>query len=70
MAAQIVTLLFTDLAGSSALLDELGDDAADDARRTHFSILREEVTTAGGEEVKNLGDGLMVVFPSAVGAVR
>ncbi len=67
--AQIVTLLFTDLVGSSALLDELGDVAADEARRTHFALLREVVADSGGEEVKNLGDGLMVVFPSAVGAV-
>jgi class 3 adenylate cyclase len=70
LVAQIVTLLFTDLAGSSALLDQLGDVAADEARRTHFSLLREAVADSGGEEVKNLGDGLMVVFPSAVAAVR
>ena len=70
MAAQIVTLLFTDLAGSSALLDQLGEVAADQARRTHFSLLRDVVEASGGEEVKNLGDGLMVVFASAVSAVR
>lgn len=70
MSAQIVTLLFTDLAGSSALLEDLGDDAADEARRTHFSLLREALEGFGGEEVKSLGDGLMVVFPSAIDAVR
>jgi class 3 adenylate cyclase/DNA-binding CsgD family transcriptional regulator len=70
LVAQIVTLLFTDLVGSSALFDRLGDEAANQARRTQFSLLREVVAESGGEEVKNLGDGLMVVFPSAVGAVR
>jgi class 3 adenylate cyclase/ATP/maltotriose-dependent transcriptional regulator MalT len=68
VAAQIVTLLFTDLTGSSALLDRLGDEAGEDLRRRHFAMLREAVADTGGEEVKNLGDGLMVVFDSAVAA--
>lgn len=70
MSGQIVTLLFTDLAGSSALLQRLGDEAGEGMRRRHFSILREAVSGAGGEEVKNLGDGLMVVFDSGVAAAR
>ena len=35
----------------------------------HFSILRQAVAEAGGTEVKNLGDGLMVVFASASAAL-
>src|SRR3989442_982545 len=65
-----VTLLFPDLVGSTELLERLGDDAAEEVRRTHFRLLRDAVNNAGGEEVKNLGDGLMTVFPSAVEAVR
>ena len=65
----IVTLLFTDLVGSTELLERLGDDAAEQVRRTHFGLLREAVASRGGEEVKNLGDGLMVVFSSAVEAI-
>src|SRR2546421_1147985 len=65
----IVTLLFTDLVGSTELLERLGDDAAEHVRRTHFRLLREAVATRGGHEVKNLGDGLMVVFGSAIEAV-
>ncbi len=68
LAAQIVTLLFTDLTGSSALLERLGDEASEDLRRRHFAILRKAVAETGGQEVKNLGDGLMVVFDSAVAA--
>ena len=70
VAAQIVTLLFTDLTGSSALLRRLGDEAGEDLRRRHFGILRKAVAETGGQEVKNLGDGLMVVFDSAVAASR
>ena len=68
-AAAVVTLLFTDLVGSMALLDELGDDEAERLRRVHFELLRDVVTAHAGQEVKNLGDGLMVAFPSAVNAV-
>jgi len=64
-----VTLLFTDLVGSTALLDQLGDDAAEQLRRMHFRLLREAVAATGGHEVKNLGDGLMVAFASAVDAL-
>ena len=43
--------------------------AADEVRRRHFSILRQAIAEAGGTEVKNLGDGLMVVFASASAAL-
>jgi class 3 adenylate cyclase len=67
--SSIVVLLFTDLVSSTELLERLGEDAGEELRRTHFSLLREVVNARGGEEVKNLGDGLMVVFPSAVDAL-
>ena len=65
-----MTLLFTDLVGSTELLDRLGDDANERLRRAHFRLLREAVADCGGEEVKNLGDGLMVIFDSAVDGVE
>lgn len=55
--AGVVALLFTDLVGSTEVLDRLGDDAAEELRRTHFSLLRRAVTETGGTEVKSLGDG-------------
>ena len=67
--SSVVTLLFTDLVGSTDLLDELGDDQGEQLHRTHFRLLREAVADRGGQEVKNLGDGLMVVFTSAVQAL-
>jgi class 3 adenylate cyclase len=69
VAAAIVTLLFTDLVGSAALLSALGDDEAERLRRVHFGLLRDVANAHSGQEVKNLGDGLMVAFPSAVEAV-
>ncbi len=68
--ADIVTLLFTDLVGSTELLETLGDDAAEAVRRSHFRLLRDVVAAHGGQEVKSLGDGLMVVFGSALDALR
>ena len=64
-----VTVLFTDMVGSTALASSLAPDAADELRRGHFAILRQAVAEAGGTEVKNLGDGLMVVFASASAAL-
>ncbi|MCW3057078.1 MAG: hypothetical protein JWO21_1047 [Solirubrobacterales bacterium] len=65
-----VTLLFTDLVGSTELMEQLGDDAGDRLRREHFAMLRESAREHSGQEVKSLGDGLMVAFPSAVSAVN
>ncbi|MBV8387159.1 MAG: AAA family ATPase, partial [Acidimicrobiia bacterium] len=65
----VVTLLFTDIVGSTELLAQLGDDAYERVRRKHFRLLGDAVRASGGAEVKNLGDGLMAAFSSAVDAV-
>ncbi len=65
----VVTFLFTDLVGSTGWLERLGEDRAEELRHTHFSLLRQAVADAGGQEVKNLGDGLMVAFASPLGAL-
>jgi class 3 adenylate cyclase len=69
MATETITVLFADLVGSTQLLSRLGEAAADDLRREHFSLLRRALDRRGGREVKNLGDGLMVVFPGVSGAL-
>jgi class 3 adenylate cyclase/tetratricopeptide (TPR) repeat protein len=66
----LVTILFTDLVGSTELLSRTGDEAAQRIFRAHHDLLSEVATDHGGDEVKWLGDGLMVAFPSAAGAVR
>jgi class 3 adenylate cyclase/energy-coupling factor transporter ATP-binding protein EcfA2 len=58
------TVVFTDLVGSTELASRLGPVEAESLRQDHFSSLREAIVGAGGTEVKNLGDGLMAVFPS------
>ena len=70
MTAQNVTILFTDIVGSTALSSRLAPDDADQVRRQHFSILRQAIAETDGIEVKNLGDGLMVAFTSASAALR
>jgi DNA-binding NarL/FixJ family response regulator/class 3 adenylate cyclase len=70
MSDSFVTILFTDLVGSTSLFERRGDEAADALRREHFELLRRAVAEHGGREVKSTGDGLMVAFPSAVSAVR
>jgi predicted ATPase/class 3 adenylate cyclase len=67
--AGLVTLLFTDLVGSTELAQRLGEDAAEEFRRVHFGLLRAAVAEHGGREVKNLGDGLMVAFAGAPAAL-
>ena len=62
--------MFTDLVGSAALFARRGDEAADAVRRQHFAVLRRAIAEHEGREVKSTGDGLMVVFASAVAALR
>ena len=64
MAIENVAILFTDVVGSTELSQRLSPEAAEEVRRGHFSILRQAIAEVGGDEVKNLGDGLMVAFTS------
>ena len=68
---ETVTILLTDLVGSTQLESAVGPVRADELRGEHFSILREAIAESeGAQEVKNTGDGIMVVFPSAAGAAE
>lgn len=67
---EMATMLFTDLVGSTGMASRIGPAAADEIRREHFGLLRGAIGEAGGNEVKNLGDGLMVRFDSASAALR
>lgn len=60
-----VTILFTDVEGSSGVFERLGDEAARELFRDHDELLRSVVETHGGVEVKHQGDGLMLAFSSA-----
>jgi class 3 adenylate cyclase/tetratricopeptide (TPR) repeat protein len=60
-----VTIVFTDLVGSTALLSRVGEERAEELRSEHFGILQDTIARTGCREVKNLGDGLMIVADSA-----
>ena len=62
--------MFTDIVGSTSLMEEHGDEAWDEHRRAHFTLLREGLANHNGTEVKNTGDGLMAVFASAIDMVE
>jgi len=64
-----VTILFTDIEGSTALAQRLGDKAYHALLAEHNRILREQVAGHGGHEVKSMGDGFMVAFASAARAL-
>ena len=68
-SVQTVTILITDLVGSTALESRIGPAAADELRSEHFSLLRSAIGEAGGREAKNTGDGLVAAFDSASQAV-
>jgi predicted ATPase len=63
-----VTFLFTDVEGSTRLLDEL-DDRYADALSEHRRVLRAAFTAHGGVEVDTQGDAFFYAFPSAKEAV-
>lgn len=60
-----VTVMFTDIEASTRLSAELGDRAWLEAINAHFAALRRITEKQGGRLVKTLGDGAMMVFPSA-----
>ncbi len=68
--ARIVAVLLTDVVSSTQHLTQLGDEAGNAQRVRHFELLRSCLGHHDGQEVKNTGDGLLAVFPSAVDAVR
>jgi class 3 adenylate cyclase len=69
-AAALQTILFTDVEGSTALTDRLGDAAAREVMREHERITREALKAHGGSEVKTMGDGFMASFGSATKALE
>ena len=64
-----VTLVFTDIEGSTALLDELGAEAFKEALADHRRALRDAFGAHSGYEVDDAGDGLFYAFGSGSEAV-
>ena len=66
---ETAAILISDLVGSTRLETSVGPERADQLRREHFDVLRRAIADNGGREIKNTGDGLMVAFNTASGAV-
>ena len=65
-----VTILFTDMEGSTSLTQRLGDARAQELVRAHNTVVRDALRARGGAEIKHTGDGIMASFPSASGALE
>ncbi|MBN4083118.1 hypothetical protein JYU08_00365 [bacterium AH-315-B06] len=65
-----VTLMFTDLRGSTALYEQIGDAAACHLVREHFTFLAQVIRTHKGSIVKTIGDAVMAAFNDPADAAR
>jgi class 3 adenylate cyclase/pimeloyl-ACP methyl ester carboxylesterase len=68
--SEFVTILFTDIEGSTTLTQLHGDARAQEIVRAHNQIVREALRARGGSETKHTGDGIMASFPSASRAIE
>lgn len=64
------TFMFTDIVGSTALVEAIGDEAWRDLKRWHDESLRKCFAEHGGEEIDHAGDGFFVAFPDAGAALE
>ena len=63
-------IMFTDIAGSTAVSTARGDGAALALLRRHDTVVREALHRFGGREVKHTGDGVFASFTSVLRALR
>src|SRR5579862_6880023 len=64
-----LTFLFTDLKGSTALYERVGDLVAYDLVREHLRVLHEVIASHAGAVVKTIGDAVMATFATPDHAV-
>ena len=70
ISIQDITFLFTDLKGSTAMYDLIGDPKAYFLVRQHFDALSNVVTRNNGAIVKTIGDAIMATFMNPADAVH
>jgi class 3 adenylate cyclase len=61
-ARKVVTIVFADLVGSTALHERLDPESARAFMERYYGAMRTAVTAHGGTVAKLLGDGVMAVF--------
>ena len=59
-----VTILFTDVVGSTSMRTGRGDTAAHQLLERHHELVRQQIQRHSGQEVKTIGDSFMVAFKS------
>jgi class 3 adenylate cyclase len=65
-----VTIMFSDIEGFTAITEKFGDRKAMEILRQHNEIIRQRIARSGGHEIKAQGDGFMVAFGGASGALE
>ena len=65
-----ITLVFTDLLGSTSLYEEIGDAPAFGLVMDHFEILKKHVAAHDGAVIKTMGDAIMAAFIQPVNALQ
>lgn len=70
IGVQDITILFTDLKGSTKLYDHIGDLKAYYLVRQHFDTLGRIVTQNSGAVVKTIGDAVMATFMNPADAIK
>jgi len=66
----LATVLFTDIVGSTARAEQLGDQRWRDLLVAHHTAVRQEIARYRGSEIKSLGDGFLATFDGPARAVR
>lgn len=69
-AVKNITLMFTDIKGSTSLYEAIGDSGAFSAVKEHFAVMSDIVARNEGGIVKTIGDAVMASFPVNAEAVR
>jgi len=67
--ARVLTVVITDLVGSTETIARLGAESGEAWRKGHLELLRAVLSAAGGREIQHTGDGLLLAFESASQAV-
>ena len=65
-----ITVMFTDMVGSTNLTQTRGDEVAQQVVRAHNRVVRDALNKYGGKEVKHTGDGIMASFPTTSNGVE
>ena len=68
--AKVLTIMMTDVVGSTELRRARGDREADEILGLQAGIVQSQVTAFGGRVRRSMGDGFLISFPSTVAAVR